>query len=57
MAHAHDDAILAALDDTERAQLHTLLTRIAADQHLTAGVHPGYRTVTTGNESARLKPG
>ncbi len=43
VAHAHEDAMLAALDDTERAQLHPLLARIAADQDLTVGVHPGYR--------------
>jgi DNA-binding MarR family transcriptional regulator len=47
VARAHDDAMLAVLDDSERAQLHTLLTRIAAAHHLTAGVHPGYRTLTT----------
>ncbi|MFP5021277.1 MarR family winged helix-turn-helix transcriptional regulator [Pseudonocardia phyllosphaerae] len=45
VAHAHDDALLAALDDTERATLHRLLTRIADDQGLTPGVHPGYRQV------------
>ncbi len=56
VAHAHDDAMLAALDDTERAQLHTLLARIAADQHLTAGVHPGYRTLATDTKPVRLKP-
>jgi len=46
VARAHEDAMLAALDDTQRAQLYTLLARIAADQHLTAGVHPGYRTLS-----------
>lgn len=45
LARAHEDAMLAALDDTERGQLQTLLARIAADQRLTAGVHPGYRTL------------
>jgi DNA-binding MarR family transcriptional regulator len=40
---AHEDDILAALDATQRAQLHELLGVVAAQQGLTAGVHPGYR--------------
>jgi DNA-binding MarR family transcriptional regulator len=39
----HQDALCAALDESERAQLTALLTRIAAQQQLTPGVHPGYR--------------
>jgi len=39
----HQDALCAALDDAERAQLAEFLTRIAAQQGLTPGVHPGYR--------------
>ncbi len=42
-AAAHDDAVCAALDAEEREQLRTLLGRIAADQGLEHGVHPGYR--------------
>ncbi|MDQ2789459.1 MAG: MarR family winged helix-turn-helix transcriptional regulator [Actinomycetota bacterium] len=54
VARAHEDAMLAALDDTERAQLHPLLARIAADQDLTAAVHPGYRALpTTSTKPAR----
>lgn len=45
VAREHDDAVLAALDAGEREQLLDLLTRIAADQGLTRGVHPGYRTL------------
>lgn len=57
VARAHEDAMLAALDDAERAQLHPLLARIAADQDLTAGMHPGYRTLpATNTKPARLKP-
>ncbi|AEA24817.1 transcriptional regulator, MarR family [Pseudonocardia dioxanivorans CB1190] len=41
----HDDAICAALDDGERATLRALLARIADEQGLTPGVHPGYRHV------------
>ncbi|MGH3767055.1 MAG: MarR family winged helix-turn-helix transcriptional regulator [Pseudonocardiaceae bacterium] len=55
MADAHDNAMLAALDDAERAQLHTLLTRIATEQHLTAGVHPGYRTLPTDTKPPRVR--
>ncbi|MGI8666621.1 MAG: MarR family winged helix-turn-helix transcriptional regulator [Jatrophihabitans sp.] len=43
LAGRHDSALLAALDQPERDQLHALLTRIVEQQGLTAGVHPGYR--------------
>jgi DNA-binding MarR family transcriptional regulator len=39
----HQDALCAALDASERAQLKGLLERIAAQQQLTPGVHPGFR--------------
>lgn len=42
-ARSHDDAMLAGLNRAERAQLLDLLTRLAAEHRLTAGVHPGYR--------------
>jgi len=41
-AMAHERTITAALTDDERATLHTLLTKVADEQHLTPGVHPGY---------------
>ncbi|MGY0232175.1 MarR family winged helix-turn-helix transcriptional regulator [Longispora urticae] len=40
---AHEDELLAALDAGERAQLAELLERVAGQQGLTPGVHPGYR--------------
>ncbi|GAA4986997.1 MarR family winged helix-turn-helix transcriptional regulator [Pseudonocardia tropica] len=43
VARAHDDDLLAVLDADDRATLHALLTRVAADQGLTPGVHPGFR--------------
>jgi DNA-binding MarR family transcriptional regulator len=43
VATEHQDALCAALDQAERAQLAGLLARIAAEQGLTPGVHPGYR--------------
>ena len=40
---AHEDDICAALSATERGQLAELLGRIADQQGLTPGVHPGYQ--------------
>jgi DNA-binding MarR family transcriptional regulator len=45
VAREHDDALLDGLDADERAQLRTLLTRVAEARKLVAGVHPGYRTL------------
>jgi DNA-binding MarR family transcriptional regulator len=45
LARAHEDDICAALTAKERAALTGLLTRIADQQGLTPGVHPGYRTL------------
>jgi DNA-binding MarR family transcriptional regulator len=39
----HQDALCAALSKSEQAQLAGLLRRIAAEQQLTPGIHPGYR--------------
>lgn len=43
LARRHDEQLLAALDPGEREQLRGLLVRVAAQQQLTPGVHPGYR--------------
>jgi DNA-binding MarR family transcriptional regulator len=43
VAREHQAALLAALSDEERAALGSLLLRIADQQGLTRGVHPGYR--------------
>lgn len=40
---AHERALTAPLDDDERAQLASLLRRIADEQGLAPGVHPGLR--------------
>jgi DNA-binding MarR family transcriptional regulator len=40
---AHEDDICAALDPAERRELNRLLRRLADQQGLTPGVHPGYR--------------
>jgi DNA-binding MarR family transcriptional regulator len=41
---AHENDICAALDPAERQALNRLLSRIANQQGLTPGVHPGYRS-------------
>ncbi|WP_344615800.1 MarR family winged helix-turn-helix transcriptional regulator [Dactylosporangium salmoneum] len=43
IASAHDDDICAALNGEERVQLAGMLQRIAEQQGLTPGVHPGFR--------------
>jgi DNA-binding MarR family transcriptional regulator len=43
ISREHQDALCAALDESERAQLAAFLRRIAAHQQLAPGVHPGYR--------------
>jgi DNA-binding MarR family transcriptional regulator len=43
IAREHDAAICAALSADEKQQLNLLLRRIADQQGLTPGVHPGYR--------------
>jgi DNA-binding MarR family transcriptional regulator len=43
VAREHQDALLAALDSGERSSLAALLEKIADEQGLTPGVHPGYR--------------
>ncbi len=45
IGRAHDDALCRSLDAAERETLRALLVRIAADQGLRPGVHPGYRSV------------
>ena len=52
VAKAHDDAVCAALKPHEREQLSTLLRRLADDQGLTPGVHPGFAELRSRNESA-----
>jgi DNA-binding MarR family transcriptional regulator len=41
----HDESICRSLDAAERRQLRALLSRIADDQGLRPGVHPGYGSV------------
>jgi DNA-binding MarR family transcriptional regulator len=42
VSREHQEAVCAALSEEERGQLAGLLRRIAAEQGLTPGVHPGF---------------
>jgi DNA-binding MarR family transcriptional regulator len=43
VAREHGESLCAALSDDERRQLAVLLARMADEQGLAAGVHPGYK--------------
>ena len=47
VAAEHDESLCAALSKEERVQLRDLCRRIAEEQGLTPGVHPGYRHLGT----------
>jgi DNA-binding MarR family transcriptional regulator len=53
VARAHDEALCAALSQQERATLVDLLERIAEEQHLTPGVHPGFKQLAPEGEPVR----
>ena len=55
VARAHDDAICAALSGKERASLRSMLSRIADEQKLAAGVHPGFARIGEPSPDAREK--
>ena len=44
-ARDHDNEICKGLDKDERAKLHELLVRVADENGLVPGVHPGFRNV------------
>lgn len=46
VADEHNRLMCAALTKSETATLQALLLKIAEQQGLTAGVHPGYRTIS-----------
>lgn len=45
VAHQNNEDLFAALSMEERIQLASLLKKVADEQGLTPGVHPGYRTL------------
>lgn len=52
VAREHQDALLASLNPEERETLAVLLLRIANQQGLTPGVHPGYQSAGTAKSQA-----
>jgi DNA-binding MarR family transcriptional regulator len=55
VARVHDDTICAALNEKERASLWSMLSRVADEQNLTAGVHPGFARIGEPSRDAREK--
>jgi DNA-binding MarR family transcriptional regulator len=54
IAKAHDDATCAALGAREREQLGSLLARVAEEQGLAPGVHPGFSRMRNRSQSKRF---
>jgi DNA-binding MarR family transcriptional regulator len=53
IARHHDEALCAALNEDERETLARLLSRIAEEQKLKPGVHPGYRRLGAGKKKCK----
>jgi hypothetical protein len=53
ISREHSQAVLAAISEDEQRQLATLLQRIADQQGLSRGVHPGYRRTAKAGVLAR----
>jgi DNA-binding MarR family transcriptional regulator len=53
VSRGHQDALCAALSEEERGELASLLRRIADEQKLTPGVHPGYRKMADSPSKSR----
>ena len=49
VARAHQDDLCASLNAADREMLAGLLSRIADEQHLRPGIHPGYRSDRKGD--------
>jgi DNA-binding MarR family transcriptional regulator len=56
IARAHNEALCAALSAPERAQLAGLLERIASEQGLEPGVHPGFQQLSAPEARGATKP-
>jgi DNA-binding MarR family transcriptional regulator len=48
----NQETLCAALTESEKAQLASMLARIAAQQGLTPGVHPGFRKLGAGDRDS-----
>lgn len=55
IANEHDIELLSAVNTTERAQLISLLSRVAQSQGLTAGVHPKLDPQDGGDQTSRAE--
>jgi DNA-binding MarR family transcriptional regulator len=53
VAREHQDALLTALNKAERETLAALLLRIADQQQLTRGIHPGFARIRPGSSTGR----
>src|SRR6202000_1427564 len=51
VAREHQEALLSALDRKERDELAALLLKVADQQGLVRGVHPGYQRMGSGRRS------
>jgi len=56
VAREHQDALLAALSSEERAELGGLLQKVADQQGLARGVHPGYQRLGRAKASEEKCP-
>lgn len=56
ISREHKESLCAALTAAEREQLAELLQKIAADQGLTPGIHPGYRRMRAGKKEVKPRP-
>ena len=54
VAREHQDALLSALNKEERDELANLLLRIADQQGLVRGVHPGYQRLGSPKRSGNF---
>jgi DNA-binding MarR family transcriptional regulator len=57
VARDHQDALLASLSTEERDRLATLLLRVADQQGLRPGVHPGFARLRMENRRKSKSPG
>jgi DNA-binding MarR family transcriptional regulator len=55
VAREHQDALLSALNKDERDELATLLLRIADQQGLVRGIHPGYQRLGVSKGSSEAQ--
>ena len=53
ISREHQNTLCAALNEAERGQLEYLLRKIAEDQHLAPGIHPGFRKLNVDRRRRR----